>query len=281
MIFKKVVIVGPGLIGGSVGMGLKRLGLAEEVIGVGHRQQSLDKAVALGAIDRGTLRLEAAAPLGDLVLICTGVESIPQLAARALPAMKPGSVLSDVGSTKEEVTRKVEAAMPGRHVAYLGTHPLAGLERRGIEAARDDLFRGSLCIFTPTEHTTADARELLAQMWQALGARVRQMAPATHDRLVGDVSHLAHLAAAALVNAVSDEALELAAAGFRDTTRIASGDPELWAEIFLSNKDSVAKGLLSLLEQIGEFAAAFDRHDKEALLRVLRKAKERRDNLAR
>lgn len=277
--FETVAIVGPGLIGGSVGMGLKQAGLAGRVIGIGHRQRSIDKAVELAAIDEGTLELAKGVADADLVILCTGVALVPVHAGKALPVMKPGSILTDVGSTKREITEKIEALIDKRNVSYLGTHPLAGMEKRGVQAARGDLFRGSICIFTPTAHTTAEAKQRLAAMWSALGASVRELDARTHDKLISEISHLPHLVAAALVNGASGEALEFAATGFRDTTRIAAGDPELWAEILLANRENVARGLLLLLEQVRAFAMALDRNDKEALLRVLQSAKDKRDKL--
>ena len=277
--FETVAIVGPGLIGGSIGMGLKQAGLAGRVIGIGHRQGSIGKAVELGAIDEGTLELAKGVADADLVILCAGVALVPVHAGKALPVMKPGSILTDVGSTKREITEKIEALIGKRNVSYVGTHPLAGMEKRGVEAARGDLFRGSICIFTPTAHTTPEAKQRLAAMWSALGARVKELDARTHDKLISEISHLPHLVAAALVNGASREALELAATGFRDTTRIAAGDPELWAEILLANRENVARGLLLLLEQVRAFAMALDRNDKEALLRVLQSAKDRRDKL--
>jgi prephenate dehydrogenase len=278
-IFGKVAIVGPGLVGGSIGMGLKRSGLAGEVIGIGHRQVSVERAVALGAIDRGTLALEEGVSAADLVLLCTGVEVAPLLAARAIPRMRPGSILSDVASTKQQITDRIESLLGNRGVSYLATHPMAGLEKRGIEAARADLFQGSTCLFTPTPHTTPEAKERLTRLWNALGARVKELDPQTHDRLIGQISHLPHVVAATLVNAVSREALEFAATGFRDATRIAAGEPELWAEILLSNRHNIVSGLRSLGGQMEEFAAALDRNDKEAILHILRSAKDQRDSL--
>jgi prephenate dehydrogenase len=278
-IFDTVAIVGPGLIGGSIGMGLKQNGLAAKVVGIGHRQSSIDKAIELRAIDEGTLDIAKGVAGADLVILCAGVAFVPEQAARAIPAMKPGGILTDVGSTKCDITEKIEAMIGNSDLGFIGTHPLAGLEKRGVEAARGDLFRGSICIFTPTAHTTPEAKERLNAMWSALGARVRELDATTHDRLISEISHLPHLIAAALVNSASLEALEFAASGFRDTTRIAGGDPELWAEILLENRENVARGMISMLEQIGVFAGALDKGDNAALQQILRAAKERRDKL--
>jgi prephenate dehydrogenase len=278
-VFDTVAIVGPGLIGGSMGMAMRNEGLATHVVGIGHRQASIEKAVQVGAIDRGTLSLEEGVVGADLVVFCAGVGSIPQHAARAIPHMKGGAVLSDVGSTKVEITRKIEEALSGRNLAFLATHPLAGNERRGVEAARGDLFRGSVCIFTPTPHTTSDARDRMTRLWQSLGARICEMKPTEHDRIVGDISHLPHLIAAIAVNCAANDSLPFAASGFRDTTRVASGDPHLWAEILLSNRENMVRALDCTLAQVDQFATAIGRGNKEDLVQLLSKAKATRDRL--
>ena len=279
-LFERVAIVGPGLIGGSIGMGLRTRGLAASVVGVGHRQVSLDAAVELGAVDRGTLDLEEGVRGADLVLLCTSVTLIREQAGRVVPLMKPGAVLSDVGSSKRQITDTVEALLAKRKaVAYLGTHPLAGTEQRGIRAAREDLFERSVCVFCPTAHTTEAAAASLRTLWQALGAEVREYEPAVHDRLVSEISHLPHVLASALANAVDPDALVLAATGFRDTTRVAAGDPELWAAIFLSNRANVLESVEKLVGEVRTLTDAMDREDRGALLDALRRAKERRDSL--
>jgi len=279
--FEHVAIVGPGLIGGSVGMGLRRRGLARRVTGVGRREVSLEAAVKAGAIDSGTLDLEAGVREADLVLLCTSVQLIQEQAARVVPLLKAGAVLSDVGSSKQEIVTAIEALLAGRReVAYLGTHPLAGRERRGVRFAREDLFEGSLCLFCPSAHTTPDAAARLRALWEGLGASVRQVDAAEHDRLVSEISHLPHLLASALVNAVSDEALDLAATGFRDTTRVAAGDPDLWAAIFLSNRAHLVRGVETVVREVRAVLEAIERGDRRALVRALRRAKERRDSLA-
>ena len=279
-VFEKVTLVGPGLIGGSLGMALRARGLAGEVIGVGHRQVSIDAAVELGAIDRGTLDLAEGADGADLIVLCTGVKLIQQQAAEVIPLMKAGAVLTDVGSSKEEITTTIESLLADRDdVAYLGTHPLAGMEKRGVQAAVETLYEGSLCIFCPTAHTTPESADALRRLWEGVGAAIREIDPATHDHMLSQISHLPHLVASALTSAVSEDALALAASGFRDTTRIAAGDPDLWTAIFLSNRKNLIAGLHSLLGRLNAFSDALADEDRHTLRRLLAEAKDRRDAL--
>ena len=280
--FQHVVIVGPGLIGGSLGMALRARRLAGKVVGVGHRRESLKKAVQAGAIDSGTLNLQSAVRDADLVVLATGVGVIPRQAAEAAPCMKKGAILTDVGSAKGSVCRAVEEALSGppkSDVRFVGGHPLAGSEQRGIGAARRDLFRGAVCILTPSPRTDPDRSALAAvrAMWEDAGCAVTEMSPKKHDKLLAQISHLPHAAAVCLINAVPDDALRLAARGFLDTTRVASGDPALWADICIANRRALRGALTALSREMKKFACAADARDAGAILKILRRAKERRD----
>ncbi len=281
-----VVIIGPGLIGGSLGLALRRGRLARRVSGVGHRAQTLEEGCRLGALDDFTLHAGDVAPRADLVVLATGVNLIVRQAAELLPLLKPHAVLTDVGSVKGVICAAAEplysAAEPARAV-FVGGHPLAGSEKRGIAAARHDLFHGALCILTPTPRTdpAGQGLALVRRLWLALGARVLEMDPVVHDRLLAEISHLPHAAAACLVNAISDEAHAVAARGFLDTTRVASGDPHLWAEICLANRESLSRSLRALARQAERLADALGRGDAEGVTGLLARAKERRDALER
>lgn len=279
IIFEKLVIVGPGLIGGSIGLDAKELGLAGEIIGVGHRRSSLDDALEMGAIDRASLKVEEVAGDGDLIILCTGVGLLPEMAAKAVPLMKPGAVLSDVGSAKRVIMEKIDAIIERNDIYFVGAHPLAGNEKRGIRAARRGLFQDSVCVITPGAHSAPRAQESLISFWRGLGATVRELDPLTHDKYLAEVSHLPHLLAAALVDSVRDESLELAATGFKDVTRIAAGDPHLWLDIFLNNREAMAKAISDIYEKLAEYSAALRKEDREELLRLLQRAKDRRDLL--
>ena len=279
--FNHVLIVGPGLIGGSLGLGLRTRGLARRVTGVGRRQESLEKALAVGAVDDTTLDLLEHAGDADLIVLATAVGLIGEQSVALAPKMGPKAILTDVGSVKESVCRAAETALlaAARGTRFVGGHPLAGSEQRGVDAAREDLFTGALCLLTPSPATDPDGRALarLRDMWEALDCRVREMSAATHDRLLAQSSHLPHVLAAALVNAVADEALEIAARGFLDTTRIASGDAALWRDICLANRPALLEALRRLDEQTAEFRRALKSGDAAAIERFLANAKNRRD----
>ena len=279
-LLEHVVIVGPGLIGGSLGMAIRAEGLARRVVGVGHRQSSLDAAVEAGAVDEGTLDLLAAVPDADMVVLATGVGKIPEQAAAIIPRMKPGGILTDVGSVKGSICRVIEASLAepsNLGVRFVGGHPLAGSEQRGIRAARRGLFRGACCILTPTGNIDRDALSTVRRLWEGVGCRVRVLPPNVHDRLVAEVSHLPHAVAACLVNNISDEALDLAATGFMDTTRVAAGDPELWRDICMANREALSAALRALATRLENLARELDAGNADNIAEQLARAKKRRE----
>ena len=239
-------------------------------------------------MDETSLDLESAVAEADLVVLATGVEMIAQQAAAVLPRMKKGALLTDVGSAKAAICRSIEKAFSACDsaaegtVRFVGGHPMAGSERRGIGSARADLFRGAVCILTPTPSTDPDGAglEIVRDLWKAVGCHVHEMAPEAHDRLIAQISHLPHVAAACLVNAASDEALDLAACGFLDTTRVASGDPALWVGICLANREALLAALAALGGRLSDFEQALKSGDAKALEALLARAKSRRDGKA-
>jgi len=276
--WNQVTIVGTGLIGGSLGLALKRAGLARNVVGVGHRRSTLDRALACGAVDDATLDPAEGVRGSDLVVLATAVGLFESLLRRAADHLADGAVVIDVGSTKAEVVRTAEALVPpGR--AFVGCHPIAGSEKRGIAWADADLFDGAACAVTPTDRTPADALGRVVETWEALGMRVVRLSPAEHDRLLAEVSHLPHLAAAALVRAVSPEAEGLVGTGWTDTTRIAASAPALWRDILLTNADGVAAALARFRETLADLEDALADRDGEGIERLLAEAKARRDRI--
>lgn len=278
-LFRKFVIIGPGLIGGSVGMGVRAARLAARVVGVGYRQSSLDEALERGAIDEASLNAEEAAEEADFVLLCTRVGLFAEMAARVVPRLTAGAVISDVGSTKEAVTAAIEKVVAGSPVAFVGSHPLAGSEQRGVGAARADLFRGSVCIVTPSAASTPEAEARVEVLWRALGATVCRMSPAQHDAVVAEISHLPHLAAAALVLCISEAAVPYAARGFRDMTRIAGGDPALWRDICATNRKHLIRALDQFGERVRAVRDALAAGDDSVLQQFLEEARSRRERL--
>lgn len=274
-LFRTVAIVGVGLIGGSMGLAIRRRGLAQRVLGVGYRQASLDRALRLGAVDEATRDLRRAAE-GDLVVLATPVGRIVELARAARDVLRPETIVTDVGSTKGRLVRELEALADARF-RYVGSHPMAGSEQRGVEAAHPDLFQGALCFLTPTPRSDPRAVDLLTRLWQALGARVRQLSPDEHDRLLARASHLPHLVAAALVHTTSRAALACAGSGFRDATRIASGDPRLWADVCLHNPERLLEALQAFQQCLGVLQDILQRGSEGELLAWLQAAKVARD----
>jgi prephenate dehydrogenase len=267
----RVAIVGLGLIGGSLGMAIRRKRLAREVVGISRRASTLAQAKRLGAIDWGTLALRRAVAQADLLVLATPVERIAPLALRAARWMRPGSILTDVGSAKGLIVRTLERALPS-DMAFVGAHPLAGSEQRGIAAASAQLFEGACCILTPTAHTDPRALRRVRRFWSRLGTRVLTLSPRRHDRLLAGVSHLPHLLAACLVQAAGHAPLAAAPRSFLDMTRVAKSHPALWDDIILSNREA-------LLEAIGRFdhrwrrlCGELTRSDRAAVRRFLRRA---------
>jgi prephenate dehydrogenase len=276
-----VTIIGTGLIGGSIGLALKERGLASSVIGVGHRKASINKALKLKAIDKGTTKTEEAVKQADIIILATSVNLIPDLAKKIIPLMKKSAILTDVGSTKDYIVSQVNNIIinrPGRSKpSFIGAHPLAGSEQRGIASARSDLFEGSICILTPTSLNSKKSITKLSNMWKALGAKISIMTPSKHDEVVAFVSHMPHFVASSLTNVINQKYWGFAASGLRDTTRIASGDPGLWLSISKQNKVRITEALRSFSEEIRCTLQDLEQGNNEKVLKTLKKAKIKRD----
>jgi prephenate dehydrogenase len=278
MKIETLTIVGVGLIGGSIGLAARSRRLAARVLGVGRRQETLDQARALGALDETCLDLAQAVRQAEVAVFCTPVDQIARQVIETASGCAAGTLLTDAGSTKAAIVRAVEGRLPDG-VAFVGSHPLAGSEKRGPEHARADLFEGRLTVVTPGETTPAPAVALAESFWQALGCEVRRMSPEEHDEALALTSHLPHLVAAALAGILPPESAGLTATGFRDTTRIAAGDPALWKAIFLQNRVPVLAALRKFRDRLDRFRNALDADDGEALDRLLSQAKKVRDAL--
>lgn len=278
MTIDTLTIVGVGLIGGSIGLAARQRGLASHIVGAGRSQATLDRACALGAIDEGCLDYRVAVQRANLAVFCTPVDCILEQAINAAQACQAGTLLTDAGSTKAAIVAGVESRLPAG-VDFVGSHPLAGSEKRGPDFAEADLFENRLTIITPTPRTSPAAVDRVAAFWQALGSRVRVMTPEEHDRALAATSHLPHLLAAALAGTLPSELHALTATGFRDTTRIAAGDPALWTAIFDQNRESLLQALSRVEGQLDRFRQALEGHDVAALTQLLTQAKQVRDAL--
>jgi len=275
---RKISILGVGLLGGSIGLAAKSSIKDCQIIGYGHRQATMDAALGRGAIDQAFTEPEAAVAGCDLVVLCTPVGIFRQLLSKIAPSLAPGALVTDVGSTKRTVVEEAEKLLPPT-VHFVGSHPIAGSEKRGIEFARPDLFQNALCLTTPTPQTNPAALETVEAFWKSLGMRLRRLTPAEHDKFLSDISHLPHALAAALVSMQTDKSLELAGKGFSDTTRIAAGDAELWRDIFLDNRDNLRDGIHAVRSELDRLLKLLDTQDAAALKDWLSTAAARRTAL--
>ncbi|MDI6874129.1 prephenate dehydrogenase/arogenate dehydrogenase family protein [Candidatus Solincola sp.] len=263
LLYERVGIVGTGLIGGSLGLAMQASGAAGKVLGSDVDAEMLERALKVGAVQEAFERPEEMVPRCDLVLVAVPVRAIPGVLERIAPFLRPGTTVSDVGSVKEGVVKAAARILPS-YCHFVGGHPLAGSEQRGVEFADPDLFRETYYVLTPTRECDAEAYSRLHALLTSLGARVIAMEPRLHDRAVSVVSHVPHVMAMALMNLALRRAeefplLRLAAGGFRDVTRIAASDPRLWLDILAENREAVCETLeevLGNLERIRDYLRA-------------------------
>lgn len=274
MRFDQITIVGVGLIGGSVGLAAKARGIVGRVVGVDRDPTRLDAAARVGAIDDGTTDLATGVRDATLVVVCTPVDRIGHTIRAVLPHVRPGTLFTDVGSTKGNILRDLGEPVP----YYVPAHPLAGSEKSGPEHARADLFDGRVTVLTPVGTDPAAVRAV-GGFWEALGCRVGTLAPNGHDRILAVTSHLPHAVAAGVAGMTQPEHLDATAGGFRDVTRVAAGDPHLWAGIFQANRDAVLRALDRFAGRMAEFRNLLDANDADGLVRWLADAKQVRDAL--
>lgn len=277
-LFRKVTIAGVGLMGGSLGLALKKFGIAKEIVGLSKSNANLDEAIRLGAVDSVTENIEEALRNSDLVVLATPVDTIVTLLPMLQPYLRRGMIVTDVGSVKGAVVDAAEKIL-GQNIFFVGSHPLAGSEKKGVENSTADLFVGSKCIMTPTESTNPVAKEKIKHMWSKIGAEVQFMSPEEHDQVLGYISHLPHLAAFALIESIPQENLVFAPAGLRDTTRIASSSPQMWGDIALANSRPVLKALDEYVLYLSQLRKAIVNRDKQALVQHFTKANEKRQGL--
>ncbi|MCM8781200.1 MAG: prephenate dehydrogenase [Candidatus Omnitrophica bacterium] len=270
-LFDKVVVIGAGLIGGSLAWAIKNRELSSEVIGVTQHKESWQWAKKIGAIDNGSCKISVAKD-AQLLILATPISTIIKLASRLSEIIDKGCLVMDVGSTKREVVSVLEKTFTN----YVGSHPLAGSEKRGIFNANPDLFKGSICILTPTKNTRQENIKRIQKLWSLLGTRVVVMSPELHDKILSFSSHLPHIVAFALINAIPTDYLRFGSTGLRDTTRIAGSNSYLWADIFLSNSKNIINSIQSLQHNLLQIKSAIQRVDRKTLIKILRRAKQRR-----
>lgn len=271
-----LAVVGIGLIGGSFAAALRRAGQVGRVLGVGRSQASIERAQALGLVDE-IVTLEQAAQRADLILIATPVGAMAAALRAMAPHLSPNVLITDAGSTKTDVAEMARDVLGARCTQFVPGHPIAGSEMAGPEAADALLYQDRTVILTPFEQTPASVRAWLTRVWEACGARVIAMEPTTHDQALASVSHVPHFLAAAYMTQVSragnaDLRLSLAGTGFRDFTRIAAGSPEVWRDIFLSNREAVLSEIEQFSVALEGLRQALERADADALEDALEQA---------
>ncbi|MDP6446845.1 MAG: prephenate dehydrogenase/arogenate dehydrogenase family protein [Pirellulaceae bacterium] len=270
--WKRVTIVGVGLIGGSIGSSLRRLRLADEVIGVGRSLDTLSVAEQLGAITSATTDWASGLAGADVVVVCTPVEHIPDH-VRTAAQLAPQAWITDAGSAKSQIVQ----ALRDQTERYIGSHPLAGSEKTGCGHSRDDLFVDRVAIVTPTDDTPPTLTERASEFWRSLGANVVAMSPSQHDDALAATSHLPHVVASALAAATDRSQLDLTGTGWRDATRIASGDVEMWRQILTGNQTPVLQAIDRFSEVFNDFREALADGDQARIQQLLEVGKQNRD----
>jgi len=274
---RRVAIVGVGLMGGSLGLAIRAAGARARRIGIGRRQSTLDLALSYDAVDEVTLDMAEGVRKADLVVVCTPIGAMESMFKAMAEHLPDGCLVTDVASTKAQVCRIAERILP-RRVRFVGSHPIAGSEKTSVEYARADLFQNAVCIVSPTRRSDPVAVRNLIGLWRAVGGHPYTLSPRKHDQVLARVSHLPHAVAAALVLlADAGKGTRYAGTGFGDTTRIASGDPALWRDIFASNRTAVLHAIDRLEQELKRFRRMIQTDDGKALLAWLSKAKAARD----
>jgi prephenate dehydrogenase len=282
MRFHCISVIGLGLLGGSLALAVKQRRLAGRVQAFVRRSATVAEAQAMGVADLVTLDLKEAVEGADLVVLCTPLAQMKTLAAQMRPDLRPGAIVTDVGSVKGSVVAELEPLLREAGAEFVGSHPMAGSEKIGLAAARADLFDKAVCLVTPGSGTSPAAAAAVENFWRDLGACPLRMAPDTHDDLVSRSSHLPHVVAAELANYVLSpahpkEQAMVCATGFRDATRLASGSPEMWRDISMANRKNLGRVLGVFIEDLQEFQLALERADVKAIEEFFAKAKQRRD----
>jgi len=272
---KKISVVGMGLLGSSVSLSLCRTFSGLYISGYSHRARTRRMAREMQVADIVEESLEACVKDADLVILATPIRAFERLFRQMRPLLKSGCIVTDVGSTKN-FPHQWASRILKKSIHYVGSHPIAGSEKRGVEFARDDLLAGARCIVTKTKKTHAGAVRTLVNLWKQLGCRVEVMSPQQHDRIFGYISHLTHITAASLVNANDPAFLRLAGKGFIDTSRIASGPSNIWTDILLTNPVYTARGIDRLIIELKKIRSAIAKKDEKKIELLLEKARVKR-----
>ena len=270
-LFGKMTVIGVGLLGASLARACKERGLVEEITGYGRNRENLEKARVLKVIDHCSTDLAEAVKDADLVVLCTPVTSIIPLIQNMISKIRPGTLITDVGSVKETIVKEAEKLVP-KGVFFVGSHPIAGGENSGLEASTANLYQGAKCIVTPTDKTNNSALEKISALWQAVGMQIINLSAEEHDFVFGAVSHLPHIVVYALMNTLGSlrtqdnrEVTAFSGAGLKDITRIASSDPVMWRDICLSNRNHSLDLIDRFQNKLDEIRSTIEKGDGQAL----------------
>jgi prephenate dehydrogenase len=282
VLISRLCIIGVGLIGGSLARALRNANAVTEIVGCGRDPDHLQKAQALGVIDRYVIDPAEAVAGADMVVLAVPLGAMQTVMERIAPALDPACLLTDVGSAKGSVVSAAKQVFKDVPPTLIPGHPIAGTEKSGVEASFAELFQNRRVILTPTENSATEALQKVRAMWETCGAKVVEMGVAHHDEILAATSHLPHMLAYALVDTLarmddSREIFDFAAGGFRDFTRIASSDPEMWHDICLANHDALVKVLEAFSDDLRLLADAVRRADSEYLKDTFTRAKQARD----
>jgi prephenate dehydrogenase len=267
-------------LGGSVALAVRQRMPGTAVVGFSHRPATRRRAKALGVVTETASDLEEAVRTADLVVLATPIFTFEKYFADLSGMMPAGSIVTDVGSTKVLPHLWAQSRLAG-HIRYVGSHPIAGSEQRGVEFARDDLFDQARCILTTTPTTDRAAVKTLRGFWSALGCSVQVMSPVEHDRVFANISHLPHVIAAGLVNASADEEMTFAGKGFLDSTRIASGPATVWTDVLLANRENIAASIDRAIAELSKLRQAIGAGDRGQIERLLEAARQKRAALVK
>jgi len=282
---KKIVIFGVGLIGGSVALALKKAGNAPFIVGVGRSTESLNLALKLGAIDALETNTQAACSDADLILIAAPVAQTGAILESIKPHLNKDTVITDAGSTKGDVLADAQSILGEQFSQFIGGHPIAGAEKSGVSAAKNDLFVGKNVVLTPTPETNTHTVHRASELWKACGAKVSEMSAENHDGIFAAVSHLPHLLAFALVDDIASrpnaaQLFSFAASGFRDFTRIAGSHPEMWRDISLANKTALLGEISAFESELTQLKQLVKNEDAVGLHALFERASVARNNWA-
>jgi prephenate dehydrogenase len=276
---KHITVIGVGLLGGSVALAARRK-YGAQVAGVGRRRQSIERALAAGLIDTAHLDPVEPAAKSDLVILATPVCAFERHLRAIAPVLRPGCLVTDVGSTKAVVVAAARKIFRAGRCPFVGSHPMAGSERRGPMFARPDLLQDATCVVTPIARNAAGDVSKIERFWSDLGMRVVRMSPARHDQAVAVISHLPHALSVLLMLLPDDEAIKLSAGGFRDMTRLSGGDVEVWRDIFLTNRGAILRAMDRFGRSMRQLRKIVSAGDVRKLEKLFTQARQRREGFA-